>query len=63
MNGGEVGRLIRLEMVALGNAVVNLENGRLDQDEREELASGLDQLTAALRKQEKTPTVVEVERG
>ncbi len=59
----ELGRLVRLAMVALGNSVVDLENGSLPDWQREELASALDQLTVSLREPEKSPTVVEVEQA
>ncbi len=53
----EIGRLVPLAMVALGNAAVDLENGTLPEWQRHELASALDNLSASLR--EEAPTIVE----
>ncbi|MBA8826437.1 uncharacterized protein YejL (UPF0352 family) [Saccharopolyspora lacisalsi] len=55
----EVGRLMRLAMVALGNAVVDIENDSLPEWQRHELASALDNLSTSLRQPERPPTVVD----
>ncbi len=48
MNSTEVGRLVPLAMVALGNAAVDLDNGTLPEWQCHELARALDNLSAAL---------------
>ncbi len=55
----EVGKLMRLAMVALGNAVVDVENGSLPEWQRHELTSTLDNLSASLRRPEQAPTVID----
>ncbi len=55
----EVGKLTRLAMVALGNAVVDIDNDTLPAAQRHELASGLDNLSAALREPDQPPDVIE----
>lgn len=54
----EIARLMRLQLVALGYAVDDVEADRYSAEERHHLAGGLDTLAAALRGQDE-PIVVE----
>lgn len=58
----DVAKLMRLEILALANAVEDVAQGRYSPEELDHLAHGLDVLAAALRG-ERRPTIVDAERG